>query len=189
MRQRQGDVARVLRLAERLPGGVLDTLEDLGQVARAGQLGEAVEVEQLAGSRAEMNGACAAAATFEIIFEQAMSSRVPAELVVADEHAVRLAAELAVLLLVDLLEQRALVELDGLLQVLEQVLLADVQDADLELLAGLGLVDEVVQAAPGGFQLLELRGVHDLVELRGELLVDLGDPDGRCDASTSLERM
>ena len=76
------------------------------------------------GLAAATNGACAAAATFEIIFEQADVLGLLAELVVADQHAVRLAAELAVLLLVDLLEQGALVELDGLLQVLEQVVLA-----------------------------------------------------------------
>ena len=64
--------------------------------------------------------------------QQADVLGVAAELVVADQHPVRLAAELAVLFLVDLLEQRALVELDGLLQVLEQLLLLDVQDPDLE---------------------------------------------------------
>ena len=35
---------------------------------------------------------------------------------------------------------------------------------------------QVVQAAPGAFQLLEVRVVHDLVELGGQLLVDLADP-------------
>ena len=69
--------------------------------------------------------------------QQADVLGVAAELVVADQHAVGLAAELAVLLLVDLLEQGALVELDGLLQVLEQLLLADVEDPDLQVLAGL----------------------------------------------------
>ena len=38
------------------------------------------------------------------------------------------------------------------------------------------LVHQVVQAAPGAFQLLEVGVVHDLVELGRELLVDLGDP-------------
>jgi pyrroloquinoline quinone (PQQ) biosynthesis protein C len=66
-----------------------------------------------------------------------------AELVVADERPERRPAEHAVLLLVDLLEQGRLVELAGLLHVLEQVLLVDVHDLDLQRLAGLALVHEV----------------------------------------------
>ena len=75
------------------------------------------------GLAAATNGAWAAAATPRDLLEQADVLRVAAELVVADQHAVGLAAEGAVLLLVDLLEQGALVELDGLLQVLEQLVL------------------------------------------------------------------
>ncbi|KEF90304.1 hypothetical protein RLJV_23940 [Pseudomonas aeruginosa] len=47
------------------------------------------------------------------------------------------------------------------------VRLGDVQHADLQLLVGLGVVDQVVQAAPGAFQLLEVGVVHDQVDLRG----------------------
>src|SRR3546814_1034847 len=42
-RHGQADVARILRCAERLPLGVFDGVEDLGQVARTGQFGEVVE--------------------------------------------------------------------------------------------------------------------------------------------------
>ena len=76
-----------------------------------------------------MNGACAAAATFDIFSSSDDVLRVVAELVVADQQPERGAAEHAVLFLVDLLEQRALVELGGLLEVLEQVLLRDVEDS------------------------------------------------------------
>ena len=79
------------------------------------------------GLAAEMNGACAAAATLRDLLEQGDVLRVAAELVVADQHAVGVAAEGAVLLLVDLLEERALVELDRLLEVLQQLLLGHVE--------------------------------------------------------------
>src|SRR3546814_2182933 len=46
-RRGQADVARILRCAERLPLGVFDGVEDLGQVARTGQFGEVVEAHQL----------------------------------------------------------------------------------------------------------------------------------------------
>ena len=70
-----------------------------------------------------MNGACAAAATLRDLLEQRHVLRVVAELVVADERAEGRAAEHAVLFLVDLLEERRLVELGRALEVLEQVLL------------------------------------------------------------------
>ena len=54
------------------------------------------------------------------------------EVVVADQRAERSAAEHAVLFLVHLLEQRALVELGRPLQVAQQVLLRDVEDLDLQ---------------------------------------------------------
>ncbi|EJT83037.1 hypothetical protein PPS11_40695 [Pseudomonas putida S11] len=83
---------------------------------------------------------------------------VAVELVVTDQHAERRAAEGAVLFFVDLLEQRALVEFAGGLQVAYQVFLRGIEQVDLQRGAGLGLVYLVFQAAPGGFQLLELDG-------------------------------
>ena len=99
------------------------------------------------------------------------------EVVVADQEAERLAAELAELLLVDLLEDGALVPGGAaeLLEVLGQVLLGDVEDLDLQGLVGFGVVDEVGEAAPGGFELLEVLVVHDGVDLLGQLGVDGGD--------------
>jgi hypothetical protein len=99
------------------------------------------------------------------------------EVVVADQAAEGLAAELAVLLLVDLLEQRRLVPGRALvaLERLAQLLLGDVHHADLQHLVGLGVVDQVVQAAPGAFQLLEVLVVQDHVDLLRQLAVDRGD--------------
>ena len=80
--------------------------------------------------------------------------RAVVEVVVADQAAEGLAAELAVLLLVELLEDRALVPGGALelLQGLVQLLLGDVHHPDLEHLVGLGVVDQVVQAAPGALR-------------------------------------
>ena len=99
------------------------------------------------------------------------------EVIVAHQRTERFPAELAVLRLVDLLEDRALIPRSALVaaQRLVEVGLADVHHADLELLIGLGVVDQVMQSAPGAFQLLEVGLVHDFVDLVGELLVDLGD--------------
>ena len=61
-----------------------------------------------------MKGQKAAAATFDILFSRSMSSGMVGELVVADQGAVGLAAGRAELVLVELLEDLALVELDRL---------------------------------------------------------------------------
>ncbi|MCY1432605.1 hypothetical protein D9M71_486080 [compost metagenome] len=98
-----------------------------------------------------------------------------AEGVVAYQQAERVPAEGAVFLFVDLLEQRALVELDGLLQVGLQFLLGHVEQAQLQAGAGLGVLHQQVQAAPGGFQLLQVGMVQDLVQLVADQLVDLAD--------------
>jgi hypothetical protein len=97
------------------------------------------------------------------------------EVVVADQAAERLAAELTVFRLVDLLEQRALIPGRALvaLQRFPEILLADVHEADLEHLVGLGVVDQVVQPAPGALELLEVRVMQDQVDLLGQLLVQL----------------
>ena len=106
-----------------------------------------------------MNGACMAAAILAISPSSSTSDRAVIEVVVADEAAVRLAAELAVLFLVELLEERALIpgRTLELLQRLVQILLGDVHDPDLQHRVGLGVVDQVVQAAPRAFELLEVR--------------------------------
>ena len=46
-RQRQADVTAVFGFAERLPLGVLDGVEDLGEVTRLAQVGVGLEAEQL----------------------------------------------------------------------------------------------------------------------------------------------
>jgi hypothetical protein len=97
--------------------------------------------------------------------------------IVADQAAERLAAELAVLLRVDLLEQRALIPCRALvaLQRLPEIELADVHEPDLEHLVALGVVHQVVQAAPRSLELLEVGMMQDQVDLLGKLRVQLGD--------------
>src|SRR4051794_3894985 len=100
-----------------------------------------------------------------------------AEIVVRHQAAIGLAAELAEFLLVDALEQRALVPARARieLQVAVYLRLADVHHPDLEGGVGFGVEDEVVQAAPRALDLLEFRRVKDLVDLRRQLLVKTSD--------------
>ena len=64
--------------------------------------------------------------------------------VIANQQPERLATILAVFFLVNLLEQGALVKLRGFFEVLVLFFLADVEYANLETIAGLALVDQIM---------------------------------------------
>ena len=89
------------------------------------------------------------------------------EMIVADQRAIRLAAELAVLRFVQRLEERTLVPGRAfvLLQAASELRLRDVHHLDPEHLVRLGVAHEIVQAAPRALDLLETRVVKDHVEL------------------------
>ena len=99
------------------------------------------------------------------------------EVVVSHEATVGFAADQSEFLFVELLEDRALIPGGTLefLQGLAEILLGDVQDTDFEHLVGFGVVDQMMQTAPGAFELLEIFVVDDLVDLIAQFLVDFGD--------------
>ena len=99
------------------------------------------------------------------------------EVIVGDKTAVRFAAELSEFLLVDFLEQRALIPARAgeELQVAIELHLADVHHANFKRGVGLRIEDEIVQSPPGAFELLELRRMDDFVHLLGQFFVEPGD--------------
>src|SRR3546814_20847809 len=108
-----------------------DGVEDLGQVARTGQFGEVVEAHQLRRGRRQERRVRRRGHVRDLL-QQVHVLGVPGELEVADHGREWRAAKGAVLLLVDLLEQLRLVEVGSVLEVLDQLLLAAVEDLDLE---------------------------------------------------------
>ena len=99
------------------------------------------------------------------------------EIVVADQAAIRLATQLTVFLFVHFLEDRALVPGRTLvaLEGLAQFLLGNVHHADLELLIRLGVVHQMMEAAPCTLELLEVCVMHDKVELLADLAINFGN--------------
>ena len=161
-RHGQADVLGIFRFAQRAPCGVIGRGENLRQVARVGELAPVVHAHQL--GRGRGNERCMRGSShLRHAVEQFHIRRALVEIVIADQAAIRFATELAVFLLVDLLEDGALVPGGALvaLEHLAQFLLADVQHADLELLVGLGVVDQIMQAAPGAFELLQIGVMQD----------------------------
>jgi len=88
-----------------------------------------------------------------------------AEFVIADQSAVGGTAKSSELFFINLLEKGGLIELRGPFHILEEVFLGDVHDPDLQTFARLALIHEIVEPSPGSLELLEFRGVHDLVQL------------------------
>jgi hypothetical protein len=111
------------------------------------------------------------------VAQEADVARMVGELVGADQTAERFAAEHRIFVGVDLLEDRALVPHLAFIvfQRVGQLLLGDVHHPDLQLLVGLGVVDEIPEAAPGAFHLAHFGCVQDLVELNRQHLVDACD--------------
>src|SRR5215467_15540721 len=86
-------------------------------------------------------------------------------LIIADKCSIWLTARGAKLVLVNLFEELALVELDGAGQVAIEVALGDVQHAQLEAGASLAIHHQVVEPAKGSFKLHKTRMMHDGVKL------------------------
>ena len=128
------------------------------------------------GLAAEMNGRVRGGGDAGEFLQRPDVLRLAAEFEVADQHAVRIAAEGAVFLFVNLLEQGALVELGRLLHIRGDFLERGVQDPELQARAGLRIGHQIMQAFPRSLQLLELGIVENFVDLLADQLIDLGDP-------------
>src|SRR5208282_5952940 len=103
-------------LAERFPLGILGAVEDLGQVARLVELGEALEVEQVGSGSAYKRGVRLGGDVRNAI-EQGQIFGMFSELVISDQGAERRSAENSVFFFVNFLEQSALIELGGFLDI------------------------------------------------------------------------
>src|SRR5690606_32219332 len=119
-RQGKPDVAAVLRVTERLPLGVLDGVEHLGQVARLAQFGEALDAEHFRGCGGDERRMRSGGHVRHLL-DEVHVLRLASDLVVTDQSPKGRATESPELLLVDLFEQRALVEVDRRLEVLDHV--------------------------------------------------------------------
>src|SRR5690606_33370928 len=156
------------------PLGELRAFEVVLQVLDVGQPGELLQAEEARTGGADEGRVGHAGDAGDVL--QGLDVRgAGVEVVVGDQRAHRLAAELAVLGGVDVLVQAGLDHLGAVLEILQQVLLGGVEDLQLDVLAEVGALHQQLQAAPGRLQRLELRMVEDLVHLLAEGGVDLGD--------------
>ena len=175
-RHAHAQVFGVIRLTQATPAGILGCREDFGQIARIGQFLPRFHLHEGwtgPGDERRMRGG----RNFGHFAQQLYIRRALVKMVVADNGAEGFAAKLAVLLLINFLEQRALVPGSALeaLERLTQIQLGDVHHADFQVLIRFSVVHHVVQAAPGTFELLKVRVVQDQVELGAQFFINRGN--------------
>ena len=85
---------------------------------------------------------------------------------VAENHSERTTTVLVVLCNVDFFKEGTSEDVAGVvLEVLEQLILADIHQLDRHVRLKVGTLYQLIDAAPGGFQMLKLWVVKDLIEL------------------------
>ena len=144
-RHDQADKPRILGVAERLPFGVLDRLEDLLQVARLGQLLPVIEPKERGVGRRDERTERGRGHVAHLA-QKIDVLRMTRKLVIADERSVGLAAGRSEFVLVQLLEDLALVELDRLVDINEELALGDIEHFELQIGTGLAVHDQVIRA-------------------------------------------
>ena len=147
-----------------MPLGELRAFEVIFQILQVRQACEAFQTEEFRAGRRD-EGRVGHAGDRGHVLHCLDVRRARVEEVVGDQGADRLAAELAVFGGIDVLVQAGLDHFRAVLEVVEQVLLGRVEDFELDVLAEVGAIDQQLEAAPGGFQRLELLVVENLVHL------------------------
>ena len=179
-RQGHADEPRILGFLEALPALVLRLPQHRFQVKRQAELVEGFQAEQL-GRRTDDGGREGGGGDLRQPLEaghvvgRPLLGRAMLDGVVAQQHAEGAAAGHAELVAVDLVEQLALVELDGAFLVAAQFGPGQVEQAQHHRLGVLRLLHQRAHPAPGAFQRLEALVVQDGVDLFGQQRVDRRD--------------
>src|SRR5262249_46605878 len=145
--QAERDISRVLGLPEALPFRVFGGVEDLAEVAGGIQSSPVGKVQHIGRGAGDERGMSRSRYMRHLLQELGVF-RMLAEFVVANQCAEGRTAEDAVLFLINLLEESALVEFRSALQILQQLLLAAIQDLDLQHGSGFALIHQVSESAP-----------------------------------------
>ncbi len=99
--------------------------------------------------------------------------------IVAKQKAVRKAARHSVFVIVDLGEQRALIEFDGAIEIARQFCPGCIEQPDLDLLVAFDLTQKVVDTAPARFQALEILVMQDGIKQIADQCVHRRDIAGQ----------
>ncbi|SLR73057.1 Uncharacterised protein [Klebsiella pneumoniae] len=164
-RHHQTDVAGIVSFAKRLPADIFRTIEVVADILNGSHLFHGLFQEEGRADGADkrhMGGRRDAGD----IAQQRHILRAGVELIGRDHRADRLAAGSVILRGIGVPVQAALDKLRRVLKVLAQIVFGDVEDLRFDVLPIVGVVHQLFEAAPQGFDLLKLLMVHR----RGETL-------------------
>ncbi|SSH46103.1 Uncharacterised protein [Klebsiella pneumoniae] len=173
-RHHQTDVAGIVSFAKRLPADIFRTIEVVADILNGSHLFHGLFQEEGRADGADkrhMGGRRDAGD----IAQQRHILRAGVELIGRDHRADRLAAGSVILRGIGVPVQAALDKLRRVLKVLAQIVFGDVEDLRFDVLPIVGVVHQLFEAAPQGFDLLKLLMVHHRVQLTAYLEIQLGD--------------
>jgi hypothetical protein len=162
--QADAEEPRLLRVAQGVPAGRLRAVEDRRDVLDLREVDERVEAEQLGGGVGEERGV-GHRRDGGAVLEEGDVFAAGAEVVGRADHAVGAAAEGAEAVAVDGVVERGLGDVRGVLEVVLELVLGHRDHLEQDVLAEVGGVDEVLDAAPGCLELLDLLVVEDGADL------------------------
>ncbi len=173
-RHHQADIARVVGVAKGFPFDVLGAVEVVADILDGGNLFHGLFQKEGRADGADKRHMGRGGDAGDVA-QQRHVLRAGVELIRGDHRANRLAARGVVLGGVGVPVEAALNQLRRVFEVLAQVVFGDVQNFGFDVLAVVGAVHQLLQAAPQGFHLLELRMVHHRVQLAADLIVQFSD--------------
>ena len=179
-RRHQADEARILFLAKGPPRQVFVLTEDPFEVDGPFKSGEVLQPEHRRMGRRNKRRKRSRGDLRNRTQGRDIIDRMPAvqpwtNLVIADQNAERHTSGRSEFLAVDLAEQLALVELDGMLGVPRQLFPGDIQRSNSDIAPLLDLIDQIAQSMPRRLDLLKPRMMDDGVELIRQQCIQQSD--------------
>ncbi|MNS19645.1 hypothetical protein D3C72_513680 [compost metagenome] len=166
----QADVTGIVAVAERFPLDVFGTVKVVADVLDGGDFFHRALAKKGRADGAN-EGHVRSCRDFGNIAQQGNVLRAAVELEVGNGSGDRLTTRGVVLLGVGMHIQATLRDLRRILEILDQVILADIEQFDAHVLAEIGLIDQRFHTAPGGLHPLEIRVMHHGVQLAADLCI------------------
>lgn len=164
----------MIGIAERLPLDVLRAIEVINDILDGRHLFHALFQEERRAGRADKRHV-RRRRDLRNRAQQRDILRARVKLIRGNHRAHRLAAGGVIFRRVGVPVEAALDDFRRVLEILAQIFFGDIENFGAHVLAVIGAVHQMFQAAPQRFHLLELRVVHHRVELAADLPVQVGD--------------
>ena len=170
----EAHISGVFGLAERIPFEELGSFHVIVKVLDLGEVLDRLLAEELRARRSQKR-AMAGGRNLRNVLQKGDVGRAAVEFEIRNDRPVRFAAGSVVFAHVHVFVKAGLDCFRRVFEVLGEVFLRCVKNVDFGVLLEIGAVDKELEAPPCRFHLLEVRMVHDLVDLERQLPVYFAD--------------